>query len=86
MGKLLMTVDWPGDGKPSLKQVADHLKIEVRNIDAGYGLVLIDPEKNAYAFQVDEEAASGIKSGIKGVRGPFSDPKIEPFDIDPGLT
>ena len=85
MSKLLMTVDWPGKEKPSFKQIADHLKIEVKNIDANYGLVLIDPEKNAYAFQVDEATVSRIRPGIKGLRGPFSDPKIEPFDIDPGL-
>lgn len=85
MGKILMTIDWPHAGKPSIRQVANYLEVAEMSIDKDYGIILIDPEKNAYAFQLEEQALKKNNPDKPGVEGPFSNPRIEPFDIDPDI-
>jgi cytochrome oxidase Cu insertion factor (SCO1/SenC/PrrC family) len=77
MGKLMLTVQLDPK-KATLADVQRKLKLQSDEIDKEFGVVSIDPDKDLYAVLVEEGAAGKVK-GKKGVGGPFSNPKIEPF-------
>lgn len=54
-------------------------KLNLNNeIDPNFGVVSINPAENLYAILVDEAAATKLQ-GREGVKGPYSNPKIEPY-------
>jgi hypothetical protein len=75
----LMTVSIPG-GKPGIEGAAAALGVAADAIDRAYGVVPIDPKRNLYAVQV---RADSLPPGGEGedepYRGPFANPRIEPF-------
>lgn len=73
----LMTVEISGE--PVLSAAADALGVPVSAIDAAFGVVAIDPERNLYAVQVREDALPPDAASAQGVSGPFANPRIEPF-------
>lgn len=57
------------DKKPSLEEAASKLGFEVKQLDASFGVVSIDPVNGMYGIQAEV-------SPEKGQAGPFSNPGI----------
>lgn len=79
MSKMLYTVKLEGSD-PSLEQVAEKLGITKGDLDEEYGLIEIDPEQKLYSVMVEESAVGERMS--PDVKGPFSNPRIEPFGLE----
>ena len=77
MPKLMMTVRLDPK-EASVAAVTRKLKLRKGEVDEGFGVVSIDPDKKLFAILVDEDVASKLQ-GHAAVRGPFANPKIEPF-------
>ena len=58
--------------------VRRQLGLDEGALDPDFGVVEVDPENHRYAVMVDEDTASRV-AGKRGVEGPFSNPRIEPF-------
>ncbi len=76
--KALMTVQFD-EGPPTLEAAARQLGVVVEAVDAAYGIVSIDPKRGLYAVQVDAAQLPPSSATNEPYRGPFSDPRIEPF-------
>lgn len=74
----LMTV-FGTNGPPARSVAAGQLGVAPADIDPDYGMVLIDPDKKMYAVKVRADRLPHGVEQEKPYRGPFSDPKIEPF-------
>ncbi|SNS70754.1 hypothetical protein SAMN05216276_101482 [Streptosporangium subroseum] len=75
---LLVTVRLPPGA--TLAQAMRHLGLSEKEVDTGYGLVLIDrvdPGQSLYGLRVSEAAARRIDPAAG--EGPYSDPRIEPY-------
>ena len=79
MASVMMTVELD-PAAADLAAAAERLGVAPERLDAKFGVVAIDPENNLYTVMVDEAAGAGA-AGRKGVSGPFSNPRIEPFGI-----
>ena len=66
----------PGEATPA--RVQRKLGLRSGELDPSFGVVAIDPRKNLYTVLVDEQAAVRV-TGRPGVKGPHSNPPIEPF-------
>ena len=77
MAKQMLTLKLP-PREATLSKVSKRLNLSSEEIDSEFGVVNIDPKHNLYAILVEEEAARRV-SGAPEVKGPFSNPKIEPF-------
>jgi hypothetical protein len=64
--------------KATVAAVCRQLKLAPEQIDPDFGVVNIDPKKNLYTILVEEKAALKL-GGKQGVKGPYSNPRIEPF-------
>jgi hypothetical protein len=73
---VLMTVTGT-NGPPTLEEAARQIGVDVSKLNAAFGVIAIDPERNNYAVEVDTDAVPRGTSG--SVRGPFSNPPIAPF-------
>ncbi|WP_371785313.1 hypothetical protein [Streptosporangium subroseum] len=74
----LVTVRLPPGA--TLAQAIRHLGLSEKEVDTGYGLVLIDrvdPDRSLYGLRVSEAAARRIDPAAG--EGPHSDPRIEPY-------
>lgn len=78
MSKLLYNINWSGE-KPTLEQVAEKFGFDKNDLDEDFGVVEIDPQDDLYSIMV-EESAIGQKD-TENIKGPFSNPRIEPFDL-----
>jgi hypothetical protein len=76
--KALMTVQ-SQDGPPTLAAAARQLGVDLEAVDATYGVVLIDPKRGLYSVQVDAAQLPPENAPDEHYRGPFSNPRIEPF-------
>lgn len=79
MSKMLYSINWSGK-KPTLEQVAKKFGFEKKDIDEEFGVVEIDPQDNLYSILVEETAIA--PKDEKNIKGPFSNPKIEPFGLE----
>ena len=75
---VLMTVEL-GDRAPTLDKVAEVSGLPLAELDQAYGVVPIDRIKGLFAVQVQEAALANVKEPASDVKGPFSNPRIEPF-------
>jgi hypothetical protein len=73
----LMTVAGK-DQAPSLDAAAQQLGVRTEDIDRDYGVVAVDPERGLYAVMVRADRLPPEKPA-DSYRGPFANPKIEPF-------
>jgi hypothetical protein len=76
----LMTITEQSGGAPTLADAARQLGVAEADMDATFGVVPIDPDRGLYAVQVRAgklPKQSGRPDG--DYRGPWSNPKIEPF-------
>lgn len=78
MDGAMFTVDWP-QGKPTLQQVAQVLKVQPSDLDRDFGVVLVDPKTNTYTVSCRTSACTTAEPAAGGVRGPFSNPEIGAF-------
>ena len=62
----------------TINQVIRSYKLAQSEIDKEYGIVNISPDEHLYVALIDEKAAQRLH-GAKGMRGAYSNPKIEPF-------
>ena len=74
---VLMTVTC-AQPEPSLEEAAAALGVELEALDAGFGVVVIDPARKLFSVQALEDAVARKAEG-GAYRGPFSNPKIETF-------
>ena len=73
----LLTVQL-GPAEATIQAAARALGVEPRSIDPDFGVVPIDPKKGTYAVMVDErDLPRALRQ--EGVKGPFANPRIEPF-------
>ena len=79
MSKMLYSINWKGE-KPSLKQIAKKFGFKSSDIDQDFGVVEIDPQDNLYSILVEEHAV--VPNETKDIDGPFSNPRIEPFNLE----
>jgi hypothetical protein len=62
----------------TVARVREKLKLREDELDAGFGVVSLDPRKQLYAILVDESISARLE-GEEGVEGTFSNPRIETF-------
>jgi hypothetical protein len=77
MSKLMMTLHLDPK-EASLAAVKRKLGLQAGEIDEEFGVVPIDPDANLFTVLVEEGVVTKVQ-GQEGVRGPFANPKIEPF-------
>ena len=72
------------DGPPTPAAAAKQLGVDVGDIDSEFGVVLVDPRQSLYCVEVPPERLPQSDAASEGAeyRGPFSNPKIEPFGIE----
>jgi hypothetical protein len=75
MAGAMFTLDWP-HGRPTLAEAAHVLKVQPSDLDKDFGVVLIDPVRNAYTVLCRTDACDAAKPSGEGVKGPFSNPGI----------
>lgn len=63
-------------GAPTLVEAARQLKLAIEDLDAGFGVVAVDPSRGLYSVRARADRLRPDQSSE--YRGPFSDPKIEP--------
>ncbi|WP_327146141.1 hypothetical protein [Nocardia sp. NBC_01327] len=73
---LLLTVRLAQDA--TLELALRTLGLAVSDVDAGYGLVPLDPAQGLYALRVTDSAASRLATADDAGVGIFADPRIEP--------
>ncbi|MCU1644235.1 MAG: hypothetical protein JWN03_4510 [Nocardia sp.] len=59
------------------------LGLAVSEVDAGYGLVSLDPVQGLYALRVTDSAAARLATADDEGVGIFADPRIEPIRENP---
>jgi hypothetical protein len=64
MASVLITVRLPGDA--SLESAMRDLGLNEDEVDTGYGLVPVDPDKELYALRVTESAGRRVGDGSSG--------------------
>ncbi len=77
MSKLMLTVKVDPE-RATLDGIRQRLGVGEDEIDSDFGVVNIDPEEDLYAIMVDEQTAERL-SDEPDVKGPYANPKIEPF-------
>ncbi len=75
MAGVLFTIE-SLSGQPTLSEVAQRLHVSPADLDASYGIVLIDPKRHLYSVLLDEKAAQNLRPLDSSVQGPFSNPGI----------
>lgn len=79
MSAVMMTIQSLGIA-PTLEEVRERYGLADDELDADFGVVEIDPQDGTYAVLVDERAAGKLSNSSDwSVKGPFSNPRIEPF-------
>jgi len=77
MPKQMMTLQLdPKDA--TVDAVMRKLGLRRGELDEEFGVVAIDPDANLFTILVEEGAVDKLR-GQQGVRGPYANPKIEPF-------
>ena len=75
---------WPGPA-PSTAQVADRFGLGPAELDAAYGVVLVDPAAALYVVRVDVGAAARVRAALSpddraAGAEVYADPEIGPAD------
>ncbi len=77
---LLMTIDWIKEQEPTIEELALFYAVDIQDFDQDFSVVKVDDKNNTYAFRIKENVWQIINNN-NYFQGPFSDVRIEPFDI-----
>lgn len=81
---MLYSITWKGS-PPTLDQVRERFALGGDEVDDQFGVVATDPDAGVYAILVEEGAIERLRGErteeAKAVKGPFANPRIEPFDL-----
>lgn len=77
----LMSIQWDKKNEPSIEDMSQYFKIDIKDFDKDFGIVKVDDDSNTFAFKIEEKIWYSINNIEKNASGPFSDVKIEPFDL-----
>jgi hypothetical protein len=84
MSKLLYTLTWLG-AQPTIADIQAKYHLKHDDLDSDYGVVLIDPQAQQYAVMIEAAAVERIMGrrieGDPAIKGPYSNPPIEPFNL-----
>ncbi len=69
-----------GEEIDTLKILAKKLKISVKCFDQEFGIV--DVGEKEYCFRIKESCLEKITGKKESLKGPYSNVKIEPFDLE----
>lgn len=76
---VMFDITWT-DGTPTLDEIRRSLGLRAEDMDETFGVMQIDPDQPVFTIRLDEHAAERIDPERRGdLRGPMSDPPIEPF-------
>jgi len=79
MPKVMVTIQAP-DNPPTIADLRRQYKLNEDEIDTSFGVVEVDPTEHVYTVLVEEGAAAKIQPNeMWTVRGPYSNPRIQPF-------
>lgn len=76
---VLVTIAYRGARRPSLAQAARLLGVARDDLDAGFGVVVIDPARRLASVRVKPAALPADLATRGGEAGPFADPRIGPL-------
>lgn len=78
--KVMVTLRVPEGEEPTIEQIMARYHLGPEEIDVDYGVVEIDPRDHLWVVLVSPEAAVQIQpdQGWEA-RGPYANPRIEPF-------
>ena len=79
---VLMTVEMPSAGVNDLSaaSVANFLGVQPGELDAEFGVVAVDPQRNLFAVMISEDRVKGVSTRLgRRAQGPFANPEIAPF-------
>jgi hypothetical protein len=62
----------------TLTKIRAKFSLAADDLDVNFGVVCLDPVKRLYSVLADEAVAERLE-GRAGVRGAYSNPRIEPF-------
>ena len=84
MADLMFQFHHPGATPPSIEEVRQEWRLSPSDLDAGYGVVAVDPQSGLYVVLVRPEAAERLRQEL-AARGPqdpavglFGNPRVEP--------
>ena len=81
---MLYNVSWAGE-PPTLEQVRERFGLDGDEVDHEFGVVATAPDEHLYAILVEDSAVDRLRGEsaerAKAIEGPFSNPRIEPFDL-----
>lgn len=75
---MLITVRLPHGA--DLESARRKLGLAEDEVDAGYGLIPVDPANDLYAMRVTEAAGLRVSGSHPEASGPYADPPIAPMD------
>lgn len=78
----LMSIQWDKKNEPSIEDISQYFKIDVKYFDKDFGIVKVDDDTNTFAIRIEENMWYSLNNTDKKSNGPFSDVRIEPFDLD----
>jgi len=79
MAKVMMTIQSSGKA-PTVQSVKERYGLTDDEIDPQFGVVAVDPDAELYTVLVEDQAAPKLGSQADwSVKGPYSNPRIEPF-------
>jgi hypothetical protein len=76
---VLVTIAYRGQRRPSLAAAAKLLGVAPGDLDARFGVVVIDPDRRLASVRVKAAALPADLAERGAVAGPFADPKIGPL-------
>lgn len=80
---LLMTIKWDKKEKITTGALAEKLQVDVEELDEEFGVVSVDEAENIYSYRITEAAHNkSAGENKKDYEGPYSDVRIEPFDLE----
>ncbi|MBK8501008.1 MAG: hypothetical protein IPL46_01740 [Saprospiraceae bacterium] len=81
MNRVLYSFNWKGEEPPSIQDLEQRFNLKKEDLDPEFGIVLIDPEKLLYSVLLNQEVAAKLQGYEGNLRGPYSNPRIEPMDL-----
>ena len=81
MAMVMVTIHAP-DKAPTVDEMKKRFDLKPGELDERFGIVKTDRDRGEYTVLVDQEAAAKIRPDQNWrVTGPYSNPKIETFEV-----